>query len=66
MTGYRQDALRCAAVLAEAGPSRGRDVAAAAGVATATRIMADNHHGWFQRVTTGVYALTDAGRAALC
>ena len=65
MTGYRQDALRCAAVLAEAGPSRGRDVAAAAGVAMATRIMADNHHDWFQRVATGVYTLSDAGRAAL-
>ncbi len=65
MTGYRQDALRCAAVLSGAGPSRGRDVAAASGVAMATRIMADNHHGWFRRVSTGVYALTDAGRAAL-
>ena len=65
MTGYRQDALRCAGVLAKAGPSRGRDVAEAAGVATATRIMADNHHGWFRRVATGIYDLTEAGRAAL-
>jgi len=65
MTGYRQDALRCAAVLAQAGPSRGRDVAAAAGVALATRIMADNHYGWFTRVATGVYTLTAAGHAAL-
>ena len=65
MTGYRQDALRCAAVLAEAGPSRGRDVARLAGVAVATRIMADNHYGWFERVATGVYALTEVGRAAL-
>lgn len=65
MTGYRQDALRCAELLARAGPSRGRDVAAIAGVKVATRIMADNHYGWFMRVSTGVYALTDAGRAAL-
>lgn len=65
MTGYRQDALRCAAVLAQTGPSRGRDVAAAAGVVVATRIMADNHYGWFARVATGVYALTEAGHAAL-
>ena len=64
VTGYRQDALRCAEMLATAGPSRGRDVASAAGVATATRIMADNHYGWFARVSTGVYTLTDAGRAA--
>ena len=65
MTGYRQDALRCAAVLADLGQARGRDVAAAAGVAVATRIMADNHYGWFARVTTGIYTLTEAGRAAL-
>lgn len=65
MTGYRQDALRCAAVLAQTGQARGRDVAAAAGVSVATRIMADNHYGWFSRVATGVYTLTDTGRAAL-
>jgi hypothetical protein len=65
MTGYRQDALRCAGMLATAGPSRGRDVAAIAGVKVATRIMADNHYGWFMRVSTGVYTLTEAGRAAL-
>lgn len=65
MTGYRQDALRCAAVLAAQGQARGRDVAAASGVTVATRIMADNHYGWFARVTTGVYTLTEAGRAAL-
>lgn len=65
MTGYRQDALRCAAMLADAGPSRGRDVAAVAGVTVATRIMADNHYGWFARVSTGIYTLTEAGRAAL-
>ncbi|MFU8882161.1 MAG: DUF2161 domain-containing phosphodiesterase [Rhodobacterales bacterium] len=65
MTGYRQDALRCAELLATAGPSRGRDVAAIAGVKVATRIMADNHYGWFMRVSTGVYTLTEAGRAAL-
>ncbi len=65
MTGYRQDALRCAEMLAAAGPSRGRDVAAIAGVKVATRIMADNHYGWFARVSTGVYMLTDAGHAAL-
>ncbi|MCR8550759.1 DUF2161 family putative PD-(D/E)XK-type phosphodiesterase [Salipiger sp. P9] len=65
VTGYRQDALRCAAHLAEHGASRGRDVAAATGVAVATRIMRDNHYGWFERLGTGVYGLTEAGRAGL-
>ncbi|RKF14203.1 hypothetical protein D6850_11665 [Roseovarius spongiae] len=61
MTAYRQDALRCAACLAEVETARGADVARASGVARATRIMADNHHGWFRRVAHGVYALSDAG-----
>ncbi|WP_323766959.1 DUF2161 domain-containing phosphodiesterase [Antarctobacter sp.] len=65
VTGYRQDSLVCAAHLAEAGPSRGRDVAAATGVAAATRIMRDNHYGWFEKVGTGIYGLTKEGRTGL-
>ncbi|MBL7461756.1 DUF2161 family putative PD-(D/E)XK-type phosphodiesterase, partial [Escherichia coli] len=61
MTAYRQDALRCAAHLAAHGPLQGAAVARATGVSRATRIMADNHHGWFARVARGVYALSDAG-----
>ena len=65
MTAYRQDALRLAAHLAAAGPSRGAAVAAATGVAKATRMMADNPYGWFERVAKGTYALTPRGSAAL-
>lgn len=65
VTGYRQDALRCAAYLAENGPGKGAHVARATGVATATRLMRDNHYGWFQRVETGTYALTPAGSEGL-
>jgi hypothetical protein len=65
MTAYKQDALRCAAYLAEHGPSKGADVATSTGVTRATRIMADNHHGWFFRAARGVYAVTDAGEAAI-
>lgn len=65
VTGYRQDALRCAAHLAGQGACRGADVARATGVAAATRLMADNHYGWFERVARGVYGLTDEGRAGL-
>ncbi|MFN4098940.1 MAG: DUF2161 family putative PD-(D/E)XK-type phosphodiesterase, partial [Pararhodobacter sp.] len=65
VTGYRQDALRCAAYLAEYGPSRGAAVARDTGVPVATRIMADNHYGWFDRVQKGVYGLTPAGRKGL-
>jgi len=65
VTAYRQDALRCAAHLAEQGACRGRDVATATGVATATRLMADNHYGWFERVEKGIYALTETGQEGL-
>ena len=65
VTGYRQDALRCAAFLAENSPSRGRDVASATGVAKATGLMRDNHYGWFEKVETGVYALTKQGSEGL-
>lgn len=65
VTAYRQDALRCAAHLASEGPSKGAAVAKATGVSRATRIMADDHYGWFERVETGIYQLTEAGQAGL-
>lgn len=64
VTAYRQDALRCAAHLAAEGPTKGAVVAQATGVTNATRLMADNHYGWFQRVEKGIYGLTDTGRTA--
>ncbi len=65
MTSYRQDALACAAHLAGAGTAKGAEVARATGVGRATRIMADNHHGWFCRVEWGIYALSEAGAAII-
>lgn len=65
VTAYRQDALRIAAFLAGNGPSKGSDVARATQVPTATRIMAADHYGWFERVSTGIYQLTENGHAGL-
>lgn len=61
MTAYKQDALRCVAHLAAHGPSSGASVAKATGVMRATRIMADNHSGWFYRVARGLYAVSELG-----
>ena len=61
VTSYRQDALKCAGYLQENGPSKGADVAKATGVPTATRILAADHYGWFERVERGVYGLTPKG-----
>lgn len=65
VTAYRQDAMRCAQFLQANGPSRGADVVKATGVVRATRMMADDHYGWFERVERGVYTLTPNGRKHL-
>ena len=62
MTAYRQDALACAAALA-AGPRSVRELKATS--SDAAKILLRNVYGWFVRTGRGVYALTDAGRAAL-
>ncbi len=63
VTAYQQDAERCAEYLLGAGPSKGAIVACEAKAPRATRMMADNHYGWFERVTKGIYQLTVFGRA---
>ncbi|MEM6467278.1 MAG: DUF2161 family putative PD-(D/E)XK-type phosphodiesterase [Pseudomonadota bacterium] len=65
VTAYRQDAEKLAAFLGHNGPSSGAAAKKETGVAHATRMMADNHYGWFARVERGVYDLTDAGRAVI-
>lgn len=65
ITAYRQDALRCLGFLAAHGPSKASIVAGATGVETARRIMADDHYGWFNRVKTGIYAITPKGETAI-
>lgn len=64
MTAYRQDALRCAYHLAR-GPCKAADVARLAGVLRAARLMRDDHYGWFERVSRGVYGLSPQGVRAL-
>jgi len=62
MTAYRQQALACAAALAQS-PARPRDLKVA--MPDAAKILHRNVYGWFVRIERGVYALTDGGRAAL-
>ena len=62
VTSYRQEAQRCAFYLLDHGPSKGADMAKSVAVAHATRLMAENYHGWFIRVTRGIYDLSDQGR----
>ncbi|GLS31202.1 hypothetical protein SAMN04488498_12135 [Mesorhizobium albiziae] len=62
MTAYRQEALACAAAMAD-GPRRPRDLKA--GMPNVVKILRRNVYGWFVRADRGVYDLTDAGRQAL-
>lgn len=62
MTAYRQQALACAAALAE-GP---KPVKAVREFATdAGKILLSNVYGWFERLDRGVYGLSETGKAAL-
>ncbi|MFT5342239.1 MAG: hypothetical protein ACI9BH_001453, partial [Paracoccaceae bacterium] len=65
VTAYRQGMVKCASYLDDHGPSKGAAVSKATGVTKATLMMANNHYGWFIRVSTGIYELTEVGRAAL-
>lgn len=62
MTAYRQQALACAFALLN-GPLRVRDLTPL--IPDAPKILQRNVYGWFERATRGVYALTEAGQAAL-
>ena len=65
MTVYRQDALRCALLLARAGPTKAAEVARATGVARARAILYRDVYGWFERVETGIYRITPRGQEGL-
>lgn len=66
MTAYREDALRCACLLRDAGANL--PVAALrsqAGVPKAGAMLRRNVYGWFENTARGQYGLTAAGEAAL-
>jgi len=62
MTAYRQEALACAVAMAD-GPKRPRDLKAL--TPRAASILQHNYYGWFARAERGIYALTEAGIAAI-
>jgi len=65
LTAYRQDAVRCARELADAGTLKVSMVRERTGVSRAGPIMRDNHYGWFDRVKTGHYSLSPTGEQEL-
>ncbi len=65
MTAYRQQALRCAGLLAVNGPMSPKALRAAAAVPNAGAILQQDVYGWFERVERGVYRLSPQGREGL-
>jgi hypothetical protein len=62
LTAYRQQALACAASLAE-GPRRTSELRSV--VPNAPSILLRNWYGWFMRIERGLYKLAPEGTLAL-
>ena len=65
MTAYRQEALRCAELLANNGPMKLAALRTAAAAPRAATILQQDVYGWFERVERGVYTVSPAGRRGL-
>ena len=65
LTAYRQDALRCARELGDAGVLALGALRERSGVERAGPILRANHYGWFERVKHGHYTLAPKGHAEL-
>jgi len=65
MTAYRQEALRCATLLAVHGPMKVSALRVEGDAPRAANILQADYYGWFERVERGIYALTPKGREGL-
>jgi hypothetical protein len=65
VTAYRQNALRCAALLHRQGPTKAALISSGTGVGTAGALLRNDVYGWFLRVERGIYDLSPKGREAL-
>ncbi len=65
VTAYRQEALRIAWTLRDAGARSPAQLRRAGCAARTQAILSANHYGWFERVRRGVYQLHPAGAEAL-
>jgi len=66
VTAYREDALRCARVLARnGGAMKAADVRKGTGFTKAAALLRRNVYGWFENPERGMYMIADAGIAAL-
>lgn len=65
VTAYREQALRAARFLQAHGPSSPRSLRSGTGNEKAHQLLYRNVYGWFERVSRGLYGLTESGERAL-
>ena len=66
ITAYRERAIQIAVLLSKNGPMSTKTLREnGTNPKNTTSILADNHYGWFERVSHGVYSLTKQGEAEL-
>ncbi len=66
VTVYKEMAIHIAALLVQHGPLSVKQLRQhGTDEQKTTRILQDNHYGWFQRVSRGVYAINDKGVSEL-
>jgi hypothetical protein len=65
MTAYKQDALRCLAHLHGNGPTKISDLCKETKVERSANILRSNYYGWFVKIDRGIFAMTEAGNAAI-
>ncbi|MFO1190005.1 MAG: DUF2161 family putative PD-(D/E)XK-type phosphodiesterase [Alphaproteobacteria bacterium] len=65
MTAYRQQALRCAALLSKNGPMTLAEMRTSDDVPDAASILQRDVYGWFSRVKRATYSLTPEGARGL-
>nr|WP_026073964.1 DUF2161 family putative PD-(D/E)XK-type phosphodiesterase [Acetivibrio cellulolyticus] len=66
VTAYREEAIHIGALISKYGDLSPKSLKKlGADKDKTSKILQDNHYGWFDRVARGVYALTDKGKAEL-
>lgn len=65
MTAYRENSVYLVWCLAQMGASRIASLRLVGGGQHCDRILRDNHYGWFEKVSRGIYQITDEGRLCL-
>jgi hypothetical protein len=65
VTAYRQEALRCAALIAQSGQATIQTLRETGRVPNAARILQSDVYGWFERRARATYAITTRAREDL-